>query len=135
MSDNATDSGIIFWFSRNHVAANFLMLLIAVIGLGTWPQIKKEIFPTTSIDAVNIAIPYPNATPEEVEKGIIVPIEEAIQDVDGIDVIRSTASQSVGSVFVEVATGYDVRNVMDDIKTRVDAIQNLAEEAEEPVLL
>lgn len=134
MSDNATDSGIIYWFSRNHVAANFLMLLIAVVGFGTWPQIKKEIFPTTSIDAVNIAIPYPNATPEEVEKGIIVPIEEAIQDVDGIDAIRSTASQSAGTVFVEVATGYDVRNVMDDIKTRVDAIQNLAEEAEEPVL-
>jgi len=134
LSDNEPDSGIIYWFSRNHVAANFLMLLIVVVGIGTWPKIKKEIFPTLSIDAVNIAVPYPNATPEEVEKGIIVPIEEAIQDVDGIDVIRSTASQSAGTVFVEVATGYDVRNVMDDIKTRVDAIQNIAEEAEEPIL-
>ena len=134
MSQSHKDSGVIYWFSRNHVAANFLMALIVVIGFGTWPTIKKEIFPEVSIDAVAISVPYPNATPDEVEKGIVIPIEEAIQDVDGIDVIRSTARQSYGTVTVEVATGYDVRNVMDDVKTRIDAIQNLAEEAEEPIL-
>lgn len=126
--------GIIYWFSRNHVAGNFLMLLVLVIGLMTWPKLKKEIFPETSIDALHIAVPYPNATPEEVEKGIIVPIEEAIQDIDGIDTIRSVASQGVASITVEVEGSYDVRNVMDDVKTRVDAIQNLAEEAEKPTL-
>lgn len=134
MSEEYKDSGVIYWFSRNHVAANFLMLLIVVIGLGTWPSIKKEIFPEISIDAINVTVPYPNATPTEVEKGIIVPIEEAIQDVDGIDTIRSYANQGNATVTVEVATGYDSRNVMDDVKTRVDAIQNIAEEAEEPIL-
>lgn len=134
MSDSYKDSGIIYWFSRNHVAANFLMVLIVVVGFGTWPTLKKEIFPETSVDALTVAVPFPNATPEEVEKGIIIPIEEAIQDVDGIDTIRSTANQGAGTVTIEVGTGYDVRNVMDDVKSRVDAIQNLAEEAEEPVL-
>ena len=134
MSELNKDSGIIHWFSRNHVAANFLMLLIVVIGFGTWPEIKKEIFPEVSIDAVSISVPYPNATPDEVEKGIIVPIEETIQDVDGIDVIRSVASQGYGNVTAEAATGYDVRSIMDDIKTRIDAIQNMAEEAEKPML-
>ncbi len=134
MNELHKDSGVIHWFSRNHVAANFLMALIVVIGVGTWPEIKKEIFPEVSIDAVSISVPYPNATPDEVEKGIIVPIEETIQDVDGIDVIRSVASQGYGNVTAEVATGYNVRSIMDDIKTRIDAIQNMAEEAEEPVL-
>lgn len=128
------ERGIIYWFSRNHVAANFVMLMIAVFGFMTWPTLKKEIFPETAIDAILISVPYPNATPEEVEKGILIPIEEAIQDIDGIDVIRSNANQSLGSVTVEVESGFNTRNVMDDIKTRVDAIQNLAEEAEEPVL-
>lgn len=128
------EKGIIYWFSRNHVAGNFLMLMVVVFGLMTWPKLKKEIFPETAINAVLISVPYPNATPEEVEKGILIPIEEAIQDLDGIDVIRSTASQGVGSTTVEVESTYDVRNVMDDIKTRVDAIQNLAEEAEKPTL-
>lgn len=125
---------MIYWFSRNHVAGNFLMLLVVVFGLTTWPKLKKEIFPETAINAVLISVVYPNATPEEVEKGIIIPIEEAIQDIDGIDSIRSTASQGIGSTTVEVESSYNVRNVMDDIKTRVDAIQNLAEEAEKPTL-
>jgi multidrug efflux pump subunit AcrB len=81
-----------------------------------------------------ISVPYPNATPEEVEKGIIVPIEETIQDIEGIDRIRSTADQGSGNVQVDVENGFNTRNVMDDIKTRVDAIQNLAEEAEKPLL-
>lgn len=129
-----TNTGIIHWFSRNHVTGNFLMLLVLVLGFMTWPKLKKEIFPETAINAVLISVPYPNATPEEVEKGIIIPIEEAIQDIDGIETIRSTASQGIGSTTVEVESSFDVRNVMDDVKTRVDAIQNLAEEAEKPTL-
>jgi len=125
--------GVIQWFCENHVAANFLMAIIVVLGVTTWPSIKKEIFPETSIDVVSITVPFPNATPEEVEKGIVIPIEEAIQDVDGIEAMRSFASQNVAVINVEVATGFSVRNVMDDVKTRVDAIQNLAEEAEQPV--
>ena len=115
MSDIEKDSGVIYWFSRNHVAANFLMLLIVVVGFGTWPTIKKEIFPETSVDVVNVTVPFPNATPAEGEKGIGIPIEEAIQDVEGIDAIRSYANQGNATVNVEVATGYNPRNVMDDV--------------------
>ncbi|MGB1129281.1 MAG: efflux RND transporter permease subunit [Haloferula sp.] len=126
--------GAIKWFSRNHVAGNFLMLSILLVGFSTWFQLKKEIFPETSIDSVAVRVPYPNATPEEVERGVCVPIEEAISDLTGIDTIRSTASQNIGTVTVEVETGYDVRDVMDDVKSRVDAIDNFPEEAEKPVL-
>lgn len=110
------------------------MLLIVVFGVVTWPTLKKEIFPETAIDAISIVIPYPNATPEEVEKGVIVPIEEAISDLDGIKKVASTAAQNGGNIIVETMVGYDPRSVMSDIKTRVDAITNLAEEAEEPTL-
>jgi multidrug efflux pump subunit AcrB len=124
----------IYWFSRNHVAANLLMIGVIVMGLMTWGGLKKEIFPETSIDSVAIRVPFPTATPEEVERGICVPIEEAILDVDGISRISSTASPNMGLVLAEVESGYSVRSVMDDIKTRVDAIDNFPEEAEQPVL-
>lgn len=126
--------GVVKWFSENHVAGNFLMLLVVVAGFATWFQLKKEIFPETSIDAVAVRIPYPNATPEEVERGVCVPVEEAIADLTGIDTVRSTASQNIGIVTVEVETGYDVRSVMNDVKSRVDAIDNFPEQAEKPVL-
>ncbi len=125
---------IIYWFAKNHVAANFMMAIILVMGFSTWGKLKKEIFPETAIDAVLINVPFPNASPEEVEKGIVLPIEEAIEDLEGIERITSTAAQGMGAVTVEAASGHDVRDLMDDVKTRVDAIDNFAEEAEEPVL-
>jgi multidrug efflux pump subunit AcrB len=51
------------WFTRNHVAGNFLMLIVMIAGFATWFTLKKEIFPEVSIDAVSVSIPYPNATP------------------------------------------------------------------------
>jgi multidrug efflux pump subunit AcrB len=125
---------LIHWFSRNHVAANFLMLVIMIIGLLTWMRLKKEIFPETAVDAVAISVPYPNASPEETETGVCVPIEEAIQDIDGLDRITSTATESAGVVVVEIKSGYDVRNIMDDIKTRIDAITTFAENTEQPII-
>ena len=125
---------LIHWFSRNHVAANFLMLVIMIIGLLTWMRLKKEIFPETAVDAVAISVPYPNASPEETETGVCVPIEEAIKDIDGLDRITSTATESAGVVVVEIKSGYDVRNIMDDIKTRIDAITTFAENTEQPII-
>jgi len=126
--------GAIKWMTGNHVAANFAMVAILIAGFLTWFKLRKEIFPETSLDAVNITVPYPNSTPEDVESGIIIPIEEALANVEGIDRISSTAAEGVGSVVAEIATGYELRDVMNDIKTQVDAVDNLAENAERPVL-
>lgn len=122
------------WFTHNHVAGNFIMLVVLLAGFTTWFKLKKEIFPEIAIDAVSVSIPYPNATPEESERGVVIPVEEAIADLQGIKKVRGTASQNVGAVLVEVETGYDVRDVMSDVKSRVDAIENFPEEAETPVL-
>lgn len=121
------------WFSGNHVAANFLMLAVLLAGFTAWFQLRKEVFPEIAFDGVVVSVPYPNATPEEVTSGVVIPIEEAISDVDGIKRVRSTASRNIGAITVEVETGFDTRDVMGDVQTRVDAIDNFAENAEEPV--
>jgi len=126
--------GAIKWFSRNHVAGNFLMLVVLIAGIVTWFSIKKEIFPETAFDAIAVRVPFPNATPEQAETGVCIPIEEAIADLQGIKKIRSTAAQNIGTVIVEVEVGYRVRDVMSDVKARVDAIDNFPEETEQPVL-
>ena len=63
--------GVIKWFSRNHVAANSLMLAVLLAGFYTWFQLRKEMFPEVSVDAISIGIPYPNASPEDVEEGVV----------------------------------------------------------------
>ena len=122
------------WFSKNHVAGNFLMLAVLIAGGVTWFGLRKEIMPEVTIDSVAVNVPYPNATPEEVESGIILPIEEALAELEGVSKITSTASASQGSIVAEVANGYDLRNVMSDIKAKVDTVQNIAEEAEDPIV-
>ena len=126
--------GLIFFWARNKVAANFLMFALIVGGLFTWIKLKKEIFPEISSNFITVQTPYPNATPEEVEKGVCLPIEEAIQDLDGIERLTSTSSEGMGVVVVEVASGKDTRKVLNDVKSRVDAIQNFAESVEKPII-
>ncbi len=127
-------NGAIRWFARNGVAANLLMVLIVVGGLMTVQSIKQEVFPEFSIDMIRVSVPYPGAAPEEVEEGVVVRIEEAIQDLDGIDDIRSTAAENAAVVLVEAMDGTDLERLLNDIKARVDAIDTFPDEAEEPVI-
>ncbi|MGJ8673856.1 efflux RND transporter permease subunit [Rubritalea sp.] len=125
---------MIKWFSRNHVAGNFLMLVILLAGVSTWFKLKKEVFPETSLDAVTVSVPFPNATPEEVEDGILLPLEDAVADIDGVKRYTATATEGLGVMTVEVETGYELRSVMDDVKSRVDAINIFPLEAEKPIV-
>ena len=125
---------LVTWFSRNPVAANLLMFLMLAAGFAGWFKMRKEIFPETALGMVSIAVPFPNAAPEEVEKGVIIPVEEAIQGVNGVKRVMSYANESVGTVIVEVQPSADTRSVMADLKSRVDAIDTFAQQAEKPVL-
>ncbi len=127
--------GIIAWFTRNGVAANLLMVSIIMAGmLALGRSIPTEVFPEFDLDIVTVNVPYRGSTPSEVEESVVVRIEEAIQDLQGIKKITSTASEGFGAVSVEVQKGYDSREVLDDIKNRVDAINTFPIETEKPVI-
>jgi multidrug efflux pump subunit AcrB len=125
---------LIAWFADNGVAANLLMLFLVAAGLMTLPRLKLEVFPELSSDLISVSVPYPGAAPEEVEEGIVVRIEEAIQGLDGIQELRSTSAENNGTVQVEVEPGADLDRLLNDIKARVDAIDTFPEEAEEPII-
>ncbi|MEM9290063.1 MAG: efflux RND transporter permease subunit [Acidobacteriota bacterium] len=126
--------GMVEWFARNSVAANLMMFVI--FGGGTFAlanQIKMEVFPEFSADLITVQVPYLGAAPEEVEEGVNQRIEERLQDLDGIKELRSTAAEGIGTVSVEVRPGVDAREVLDDVKSRVDAIDTFPEETEKPI--
>ena len=127
-------NGPIDWFARNSVAANLLMVLILVGGLFSALTIKREVFPEFSLDRITVRVSYRGAAPEEVEEGVCVRVEEAIQGLDGIKRITSTASEGSGLVTIELEAGADARKVLDDVKSRVDAIETFPEETEKPVI-
>jgi multidrug efflux pump subunit AcrB len=122
------------WFARNSVAANLLMMILLVGGLVTAMNIKKESQPRIETNYVTVVMPFLGASPEDVEEGILVKIEEAIQDIEGIKEIQSTARRGSGTVRAEILSEYDIAEVMDEIKGRVDAIPTFPDNTEKPVV-
>jgi multidrug efflux pump subunit AcrB len=126
---------MIAWFAKNSVAANLLMISILFAGLYSLAtQIPLEVFPSFASDRIDIRVSLRGATPEDVEKGVSIRIEEAIQDLEGIEQITSQSSEGSASVSVEVTNGYNARDMLADIKSRVDAINTFPATAEKPIV-
>ena len=124
--------GPIAYMARNGVAANLLMFFILAAGFFSLRGLVQEVFPEVSLDQIQISVPYPGATPAEVEEAIILKIEEQIKTVAGVKEVRSTAAEGRGSVIAELRLGEDLSRVLDDIKAQVDRIQTFPVEAERP---
>ncbi|MCU4675799.1 efflux RND transporter permease subunit [Catenovulum sp. 2E275] len=126
---------MIAWFARNHVAANLLM--ICIIASGAYHLIAKiplEVFPTFEADTISVNVTLRGSTPEDAELSVATRIEEALMDLEGVKELRSRSTEGSAGVTVEVEQGYDPREILDDVKNRVDAINTLPGEAERPII-
>ena len=112
-----------------------MMVLILAGGAMGASSIGKEVFPALPVNFIDINMPYPGAGPREVEEQIVIRIEEAIYNIEGIKHITSEARQSRGKVTVEVATGHDMNKMLNDIKSRVDSIVTFPADAERPIVM
>jgi len=125
---------IINWFVKNSVAGNLFMLLILVSGYFTLPKILMEIFPTPVLDIISISVPYPGASPEDIEESICAKIEENIAGIESIKKIRSTALENQGIIYVELLPGEDISKSKEEISTVVNAISTFPNESENPII-
>jgi multidrug efflux pump subunit AcrB len=130
MKDNG--KGPIAWMAGNTVAANLLMAVLMIGGLLFLPQIKQEVMPDFELDWVMVSVSYDGASPEEVEKGIILPIEDAVRGLDGVNEVSSSAREQSGTVTVEAVSGYDLMKLKDEIQSEVERITNFPEDADDP---
>jgi len=126
--------GPISWMARNSVPANLLMIVFIVGGIGMSYRIKKEVFPLIELDRISITVPYPGASPAEVEQGILLAIEEAVRPIDNVKEVESVARESMGMVDVELEVGSDRNKALTDVKNAVDRIVTFPEEAERPIV-
>jgi multidrug efflux pump subunit AcrB len=124
--------GVIAWMIHNRVTPNILMLALLGGGFFMSLRIKQEVFPEFDQDTVTVAVPYPGASPEEVERGIVLAIEEAVRGIPGVAEVRATASEGSGRVVVELEIGADRQRVYQDIQQQVERVRTFPEDAEEP---
>ncbi|MBM9512206.1 efflux RND transporter permease subunit [Desulfogranum marinum] len=131
---STSSQGPIAWMVNNGVTSNLLMILLIIGGLLVSFNIKKEVFPDFELDNVAISVAYSGASPEEVEQGILLVVEEAVQSVEGVKEISAKASEGSGTVTAELLDGADRQKVLQEIKQEIDRITTFPDESEEPVV-
>jgi multidrug efflux pump subunit AcrB len=132
MNISIKNSGPIAWMVKNPVAANLLMLICLIGGIVMFSGVTQEFLPDISPPVVSVDIAYPGASPEEVEQGIILAVEEGLRGVDGIKEIYSTAHEGGALIRAELLDGVSIEQVYQDIKSEVDRVTTFPENAEEP---
>ncbi len=124
--------GPIAWMARNSVTANLLMLVLLVGGLFTAFKIQQEVFPAFEQDRITVRIAYPGATPEEVEQGVILAVEEEVRSMEGIDEVYSTAAEGSATIYLDLLSDADGQKLYQDVQQAVARITTLPEETERP---
>ena len=124
---------ILEYFAANPVAANLMMAVFLIGGFVAASSITAQSFPTINLGTINITVPYPGATPSEVEEGITRRIEEAVIGIDGVKRVTSRAYENTGTVSIELKEFVDEVKVRDDVETAVERLADFPpERAEEP---
>ena len=124
--------GPVAYMAKHKVAANLLMIFVITAGFVSVGALVQEVFPEFSLDIILVSVPYPGATPDEVEESILLKIEEQVRSVEGIAEITSTAAEGVGTVLLKLELGADVSAVLNDVKGEVDRITTFPVDAERP---
>ena len=127
-------SGLIYWFTVNPVAANLLMVIILLVGLLSLGSIRKEMFPSTEVNMVSVTMAFPGAAPVEVEEAVCLKVEQSLSAINGIDKITCTAAENIGTTVIEIDDAFDLGDVTNDIKNKIDGINSFPEQVEKPII-
>lgn len=117
---------MIAWFARNSIAANLLMIGILLGGVYVaFFKITLEMEPDRSYGMVFISKSYPGATPRDVQKEILIPVENALESLDGVKQLNTDAHPSQARIYVEATKGKDLRELKDDIESLLKTIRTI----------
>lgn len=125
---------LIAYFIKYPVAGNTLMVLIFIFGYFGLQSWKKNFFPVSESRILKIETVYPGSSPEEIEKGIVLKIEDNLRGVTGIEQISSVSQENSGVITIEVVRSYSTDMVLQDVKNAVDRIPSFPDGMEPPVI-
>ncbi len=118
----------------NPLITNLMLVMILLMGILSWHQLPQEMFPVVEMDKVKITTIYKGTSPEEMERLVSLPIEEEFDDMVEIDVITSTSSEGLSTIIIDLKSGTDVSEFVDDARSVLERITDLPDDAERPEL-
>lgn len=113
---------LIEYFIRYHVAVNVIIIAFAIFGIVGAKSLKSSFFPLTDSKNISISIAYPGASPQEVEEGIVLKIEDNLKGLEGVDRVTSTSRENSGNINVEIEKGRDIDFMLLEVKNAVDRV-------------
>lgn len=125
---------VIEFFIRYTVWTNVLLIATMLFGFYSLSQLRYSFFPELQTDFITIQIPFPGASPQEVEEGVVLKIEENLDGLEGLERVTSVSRENFASVSVEITGGYDLDKVLNDVKNAVDQINSFPQNSEKPVI-
>ncbi len=124
---------IVRWAVSNSPAVNTFVVATLIVGLFSALTMRREVFPEFELEILLVTVPYPGASPEEVEEGICMKIEEAVRAIPGIKKMTSVARESSGFMVLELeANVKDVQKILSEVRSEIDTIPSFPELAEDP---
>ncbi len=124
---------LITYFIKYPITGNVIMVLTFIFGLVALYNLKSTFFPREREKEIKIQITYPGASPEEIEEGVVIKIEDNLKGVSGIERVSSVSRENSGTVTIEVLKGYDIDLILQDVKNEVDRISSFPLDMEPPV--
>lgn len=126
---------IVQWAVKNSPAVNIVFLATLLGGGVCFTWLRREMFPEFELEMILVSMPYPGASPADVETGICQPIEESVRSMEGLKQIISIAKEGSGFVILELNSNVrDVQKLVADVRSRTDRITNFPDLAETPTV-
>lgn len=125
---------LIAYFIKYPIYANAIIIITAIVGFLSLTMMPHSFFPELPPNKVYVNVSYPGASPEEIEEGITTRIEESLNGIEGVEEVTSTSSENFSAVTIEVYEGFEIDDVLTDVKNSVDAIYSFPTGAEKPTV-
>lgn len=113
---------IITYFIKYHVAVSVFIIAITVFGIVGALSLKSSFFPLTDSKNISITVTYPGASPQEIEEGVVLKIEDNLKGLQGVDRVTSTSRENSGTINVEIQKGQDIDFMLLEVKNAVDRV-------------
>ncbi|NKI31730.1 efflux RND transporter permease subunit [Croceivirga thetidis] len=113
---------VISYFIKYHVAVNVIIIAFIIFGIVGAKSLKSSFFPLTDSKNVSITITYPGASPQEIEEGVVLKIEDNLKGLQGVERVTSTSRENSGSINVEIEKGRDIDFMLLEVKNAVDRV-------------
>ena len=125
---------VVYFFIKRPIWTNAIIAVTIMFGFFTLSRLNSSFFPELDPKIITIQVMYPGASPQEMEEGITIKIEQAIKGLNDIEHINSTSGENVATITINAFQDADMDELLSDVENSVNSINSFPQGAEKPII-